>query len=105
VAGFCSTWAHLVDQALLLFGPVRSVYAELDDAGDRPGRFFLAPPHSLNVVTSWNLALDATIPRRLARHAETPRASRGDGSLAFQKPGDALKENGVWSLTATAGPY
>ena len=29
--------AHIVDQALLLFGPVTSVYAELDDAGGVPG--------------------------------------------------------------------
>jgi hypothetical protein len=28
----------VVDQVLLLFGPVVSVYAELDDAGGRPGR-------------------------------------------------------------------
>ena len=28
--------AHIVDQALLLFGPVTSVYAELDDAGGVP---------------------------------------------------------------------
>ena len=28
--------SHLVDQALALFGPVTSVYAELDDAGGLP---------------------------------------------------------------------
>jgi len=33
--------AHVVDQALLLFGPVMSAYAELDDAGGRPARFFI----------------------------------------------------------------
>jgi predicted dehydrogenase len=38
--------AHLVDQALLLFGPVTSVYAELDDAGGVPGRFFIAARHT-----------------------------------------------------------
>jgi predicted dehydrogenase len=38
--------AHLADQALLLFGPVVSVYAELDDAGGRPGRFFVALRHA-----------------------------------------------------------
>jgi len=37
--------AHIADQALLLFGPVMSVYAELDDAGGRPGRFFIALRH------------------------------------------------------------
>jgi predicted dehydrogenase len=29
--------AHVVDQALLLFGPAVSVYAELDDAGEFSG--------------------------------------------------------------------
>jgi predicted dehydrogenase len=43
--------AHVVDQALLLFGPVRSVYAELDDAGGRPGRFFIAARHAAGVVS------------------------------------------------------
>jgi predicted dehydrogenase len=43
--------AHVVDQALLLFGPVISVYAELDDAGGRPGRFFIAMRHVSSVVS------------------------------------------------------
>jgi predicted dehydrogenase len=56
--------AHLVDQALLLFGPVSSVYAELDDAGGVPGglvggaadggvagRFFIAARHASGVVS------------------------------------------------------
>jgi predicted dehydrogenase len=43
--------AHVVDQALLLFGPVISVYAELDDAGGRPGRFFIAMRHVSGVVS------------------------------------------------------
>ena len=43
--------AHIVDQALLLFGPVTSVYAELDDAGGRPGRFFIAARHAAGVVS------------------------------------------------------
>ena len=43
--------AHVVDQALLLFGPVTSVYAELDDAGGRPGRFFIAARHVAGVVS------------------------------------------------------
>lgn len=43
--------AHVVDQALVLFGPVRSVYAELDDAGGVPGRFFLALRHTNGVVS------------------------------------------------------
>ena len=43
--------AHLADQALLLFGPVMSVYAELDDAGGRPGRFFIAMRHAGGVVS------------------------------------------------------
>jgi hypothetical protein len=30
--------AYVVDQVLLLFGPVVSVYAGLDDAGGGPGR-------------------------------------------------------------------
>lgn len=43
--------AHVVDQALLLFGPVRSVYTELDDAGGVPGRFFIAARHTHGVVS------------------------------------------------------
>ncbi len=43
--------AHAVDQALLLFGPARSVYAELDDAGGVPGRFFVALRHTNGVVS------------------------------------------------------
>src|SRR3984957_8114826 len=43
--------AHIVDQALLLFGPVTSVYAELDDAGGVPGRFFIAAHHAGGVVS------------------------------------------------------
>ena len=43
--------AHVVDQALLLFGPVTSVYAELDDAGGRPGRFFIALRHAGGAVS------------------------------------------------------
>jgi predicted dehydrogenase len=43
--------AHAVDQALLLFGPVGSVYAELDDAGGEPGRFFIALGHINGVVS------------------------------------------------------
>jgi predicted dehydrogenase len=43
--------AHVVDQALLLFGPVVSVYAELDDAGGCPGRFFIALRHVAGVVS------------------------------------------------------
>jgi predicted dehydrogenase len=43
--------AHIVDQALLLFGPVTSVYAELDDAGGVPGRFFIAAHHADGVVS------------------------------------------------------
>jgi predicted dehydrogenase len=43
--------AHVVDQALLLFGRARSVYAELDDAGGRPGRFFIALRHASGVVS------------------------------------------------------
>jgi predicted dehydrogenase len=51
--------AHIVDQALLLFGPVTSVYAELDDAGGVvggtgggvAGRFFIAAHHAGGVVS------------------------------------------------------
>ena len=38
-------------EAGLLFGPVMSVYAELDDAGGRPGRFFIAMRHAGGVVS------------------------------------------------------
>ena len=43
--------AHVVDQALLLFGPVMSVYAEVDDAGGHPGRFFIAARHAAGVAS------------------------------------------------------
>jgi len=43
--------AHVVDQALLLFGPVASVYAEVDDADGLPGRFFVAARHGSGVVS------------------------------------------------------
>ena len=43
--------AHAVDQALQLFGPAASVYAELDDAGGVPGRFFVALRHVDGVVS------------------------------------------------------
>ena len=43
--------AHVVDQALALFGPVTSVYAELDDASGVPGRFFIAARHARGVVS------------------------------------------------------
>jgi predicted dehydrogenase len=42
---------HVVDQALLLFGPVSSVYAELDEMGGRPARFFVALRHTAGVVS------------------------------------------------------
>jgi predicted dehydrogenase len=43
--------AHAVDQALQLFGPAASVYAELDEAGGLPGRFFVALRHANGVVS------------------------------------------------------
>jgi predicted dehydrogenase len=43
--------SHVVDQALVLFGPVASVFAELDDVGGTPGRFFLALRHDKGVVS------------------------------------------------------
>lgn len=43
--------SHVVDQALMLFGPVTSVYAELDDAGEVPGRFFIAARHTGGVMS------------------------------------------------------
>lgn len=43
--------AHIADQALLLFGPVMSIFAELDDTGGRPGRFFIAMRHVGGVVS------------------------------------------------------
>jgi predicted dehydrogenase len=43
--------AHVVDQALLLFGPVTSVYAELDDADGIAGRFFIAARHAGGVIS------------------------------------------------------
>ena len=43
--------AHVVDQALLLFGRVSSVYAELDDVSGVPARFFVALRHTARVVS------------------------------------------------------
>jgi predicted dehydrogenase len=43
--------AHVVDQALVLFGPARWVYAELDKVGDVAGRFFIAIRHPQGVVS------------------------------------------------------
>jgi predicted dehydrogenase len=51
--------SHLVDQALVLFGPVTSVYAELDDAGGLPGRFFLAARHAAGTIS--HLVGDVTL--------------------------------------------
>jgi predicted dehydrogenase len=51
--------AHVVDQALLLFGPASSVYAELVDAGGPPGRFFVAIRHAGGVVS--HLTGDVTL--------------------------------------------
>jgi predicted dehydrogenase len=43
--------AHVVDQALLLFGPVETVYAEVDDVDGTAGRFFVALRHANGVVS------------------------------------------------------
>ncbi|WP_354702159.1 scyllo-inositol 2-dehydrogenase (NADP(+)) IolW [Paraconexibacter sp. AEG42_29] len=43
--------SHLVDQALLLFGPVASVYGELHMRGDLDDRFFAALRHAGGVTT------------------------------------------------------
>jgi predicted dehydrogenase len=51
--------AHVFDQALLLFGPASSVYAELDDAEGLPGRFFVALRHAAGVVS--HLTGDVTL--------------------------------------------
>ena len=51
--------SHLADQALTLFGPVTSVYAELDDAGGLPGRFFVAARHAAGTIS--HLVGDVTL--------------------------------------------
>ena len=51
--------SHLADQALVLFGPVTSVYAELDDAGGLPGRFFVAARHAAGTIS--HLVGDVTL--------------------------------------------
>ncbi len=77
--------SHLFDQALLLFGPVRSVYAELNVRADRGGldeAFFAALRHAGGVVShlmgSW--AQGAPGPRfRVSGSAGAYVVARGDG--------------------------
>jgi predicted dehydrogenase len=91
--------AHIVDQARLLFGPVMSVYAELDDAGGVPGRFFVAAHHAGGVVS--HLAGD------LLRHGTPGKRFRVFGTRGrydvddFDGQADALMAGGS---PAAAGP-
>ena len=58
---------HLVDQALLLFGPARAVYAELRERADQDGRdddFFLAITHESGFHSHLHGSWTAGDPRR-----------------------------------------
>lgn len=91
--------SHLVDQALHLFGPAASVYAELDVVdGDRPdGRIFLALRHTGGVIShlTGNWAEGAPGPRF--------RVSGTGGSFVLAKPmegQEALLLQGLNPVTA-----
>ncbi|MBT0767398.1 Gfo/Idh/MocA family oxidoreductase [Kineosporia sp. J2-2] len=74
--------SHLVDQALYLFGPAASVYAELDDVttDDRDSRFFVSITHTGGVVSHLigNWREGAPGPRY--------RVSGSTGSFVLTKP-------------------
>jgi predicted dehydrogenase len=84
--------AHVVDQALVLFGPVTSVYAELDDAGGVPGRFFIAARHAQGVVShlTGDLLLHGTPGARFRVFGTTASYDVG----AFDGQADALMAGG-----------
>src|SRR4051794_16763016 len=62
-------------------------------------------PHSLNVVTSWNRACDATMSRIELRHRWRSRGSRGAGSSAFANPGLIVYDHGAKLCVGVAGAY
>lgn len=111
--------SHLVDQALVLFGPVRSVYADVHAPPDQGGfddRFFVALHHHCGVTThlwgDWSLQ-GAPGPRfRILGSAGTYAVNsddgRGDPLLSGRTPateGDAwgTVPEALWGTTYRRG--
>jgi predicted dehydrogenase len=95
--------SHLVDQALVLSGPVTSVYAELDDAGGLPGRFFVAARHAAGTIS--HLVGDVTLngepgPRfRVFGSAGTYDAAAFDGQAdALMAGGSPAASGEAWGV-------
>ena len=95
--------SHLVDQALVLFGPARAVYAEIHSPGDRPGAdddFFVVLQHDSAVVShlwgSW--VQGAPGPRfRVTGTAGTFVVAEPDGQEAALVAGRSpATEGGRW---------
>ena len=95
--------AHVVDQALVLFGPVVSVYAEVDDAGGRPGRFFIAVRHAVGVASHMvgDLVLQGTPGPRfrvfgtLASYSVDTFDGQADALMAGGSP---AADGGAWGV-------
>ena len=76
--------------------------AELHSSADSTA---VPSPHSLNVVTSWNWAVDDAMAATWFCQRARSRVKRGAVSPFFQKPGEIVYEYGDMSLVADAGPY
>ncbi len=92
--------SHLVDQALYLFGPAVTVYAELDTTaeGELDSRFFVAIRHQNGVLSHLigNWVEGAPGPRY--------RVSGSNGSFVLNKPMEGQEELLIQGLNpATAG--
>jgi predicted dehydrogenase len=84
--------SHVVDQALQLFGPATSVYAELDDAGGVPGRFHVALRHAGGVVS--HLAGDMSMHGEPGTRFRVFGTTGGYDAPAFDGQGNALLAGG-----------
>ena len=93
--------AHVVDQALVLFGPVVSVYAEVDDAGGRPGRFFVAVRHAVGVAS--HLVGDLVLQGTPGPRFRVFGTLASYGVDAFDGQADALMDGG--SPAAAGGAW
>ena len=61
-------------------------------------------PHSLNVVISWNCAVDDAIAATWFAQRAGSRVNRAVSPF-FQNPGEIVYEYGAMSALAEAGPY